>query len=289
MKLLLSILVLFTSFNFLAQAPEEMTFQAVIRDANGDLLSNSNVGVRVSVLQGSISGAAVYSEDHTVLTNDNGLLTLVIGQGTPSNGSIASIDWSQGPFYLQTEVDIAGGTNYSLMSTTQFLSVPYALFANKAAKADTALYAVNTISGSPTAYLFLRKKQTVQYVSSGNNSIIGNYDGVNNLGFTFNNSTGVITFQTKGYYSISATMSVLSNSPGRKIMWFECSSPHHANRLGSQEMDGYANRISTAVVGMFNAGDQIQLRFYQNTGSTVPVPNTSIPDDELEVSIIKLF
>lgn len=112
-----------------AQAPQKMSYQAVIRDAADNLLPNQNIGVQISVLQGSPVGSAVYVETHAATTNDNGLVSLEVGAGSPVSGSFTSINWASGSYYLQTETDPAGGTNYTITGTTQLLSVPYALYA----------------------------------------------------------------------------------------------------------------------------------------------------------------
>jgi uncharacterized protein (TIGR02145 family) len=52
-----------------------------------------------------------------------------LGNGLPLTGTIAGIDWSQGPYFVKTECDPTGGTSYSVTGTSQLLSVPYALFA----------------------------------------------------------------------------------------------------------------------------------------------------------------
>lgn len=113
-----------------AQSPEEFSYQAVIRDADGKLLQEKPVGIRISVLKGSATGEIVYSETHSVVTNINGLISLAVGTGT-SSGSFSEIPWSDTLFFLQTETDPTGGTNYTINSTSQFLSVPYALFATR--------------------------------------------------------------------------------------------------------------------------------------------------------------
>lgn len=112
-----------------SQTPEEISFQALIRDSNGNLLTNQNIGMRISVLESSINGAVVYSETHTVSTNANGLVSLEIGTGTLVSGSFSGINWGAKPHFLRHETDITGGTNYTFISTNQLLSVPYALHA----------------------------------------------------------------------------------------------------------------------------------------------------------------
>lgn len=112
-----------------AQAPEKMSYQAIIRNNMGQLLANQNIAVRVSVLQGSAGGTSVYSERITGTTNVNGLVSLEIGSGTVLSGTFNTINWGGNSYYLKTETDPAGGTNYTITGTSQLLSVPYALYA----------------------------------------------------------------------------------------------------------------------------------------------------------------
>ena len=114
--------------NMYSQAPQKMSYQSVIRDASNALVSNTTVGIRISILQGSVSGTSQYVEVQTVNTNTNGLATLAIGNGTVELGSMSSINWSNGPFFIKTETDPTGGTNYSITGTSELMSVPYALF-----------------------------------------------------------------------------------------------------------------------------------------------------------------
>lgn len=120
----------------LAQSPEKMSYQTVIRNASNTLVINQTVGVKISLLQGSATGSSVYAETHTITTNANGLASLQIGGGTVVSGTFSSIDWANGPYFIKTETDPSGGTNYTLTGTSQLLSVPYALYA-KAAGSST--------------------------------------------------------------------------------------------------------------------------------------------------------
>jgi uncharacterized protein (TIGR02145 family) len=112
-----------------AQAPQSFSYQAVVRGANNELVVNKQVSVKISILQSSENGSSVYSETHTPTTNANGLVIVAIGTGSLLNGTFASIDWAKGPFFIKTEVDPVGTANYSLISTSQLLSVPFALYA----------------------------------------------------------------------------------------------------------------------------------------------------------------
>lgn len=128
-RLVNSLLFILFSAGVFAQIPQKMTYQAVIRDASNVLVSNALVGMQVSILQGSASGTAVYVETHQPTSNINGLVTIEIGAGTPLTGTFGTIDWSTGIFFVKTETDPAGGTNYTITGTSQLLSVPYALYA----------------------------------------------------------------------------------------------------------------------------------------------------------------
>ncbi len=123
------IVVLFVFSGVWAQVPQGFSYQAVVRNANNELITNKNIGVKVSLLQGSENGNVVYSETHTPVSNGNGLLTLAVGGGKVVSGDFTAIDWSKFPYFIKTEIDLNGGIDYTLISTSQLLSVPYAMFA----------------------------------------------------------------------------------------------------------------------------------------------------------------
>lgn len=139
MKKVLFLICLFATTNLLlAQAPQGINYQTVVRNSAGVAIDNQNVSIRFTVLQNSVNGSAVYTETHSVTTNSLGLVNLVIGQGAASQGSFNAIDWATGNYYVKTEVDVTGGSNYIVAGTQQLMSVPYALFANKALNNDDA-------------------------------------------------------------------------------------------------------------------------------------------------------
>ena len=125
-----------------SQAPEAINYQAVVRDGAGAIVANQNVGIQLSVLQGSATGTAVYQETFTPTTNTFGLVNIQIGTGTAQTGVFNTIDWGNGPYFIETAVDVTGGTAYVTISTTQFMSVPYALHA----KTVDTTYLNNAIS-----------------------------------------------------------------------------------------------------------------------------------------------
>jgi hypothetical protein len=106
-----------------------MSYQSVVRDTKGNLAKNTTIGMRISILQGDINGSVVYAETQSPVTNANGLATLVIGEGKTVSGSLFSINWANGPYFIKTETDISGGINYTITGTSQLMSVPYAFHA----------------------------------------------------------------------------------------------------------------------------------------------------------------
>jgi len=131
-KLFTLFMIMALTINVFAQVPQKMSYQAVIRDAGSALIKSHAIGMRISILQGSASGTPVYVETQTPTTNANGLVTIEIGGGTIVTGTFASINWLTGTYFIKTETDPTGGTNYSITGTSQVLSVPYALYAKNA-------------------------------------------------------------------------------------------------------------------------------------------------------------
>ena len=115
-----------------SQIPEFLDYQAVIRDYNGEILANRQMGIRIQIKQGDAFGAAVYVETHTAVTSNDGLVKLQIGGGTAVLGTFAGIRWENGPYFLQTETDPEGGSDYTIIGVSQLLSVPFAEHAKTA-------------------------------------------------------------------------------------------------------------------------------------------------------------
>jgi hypothetical protein len=138
MKYLLLILLFSISAQLKAQVPQKMSYQAVIRDVNNNLLSSRNIRMRVSIMKSELESSAVYIETHIGKTNLNGLASLQIGTGDIMIGDFKKIDWSKGPYFVKTETDPDGGFDFRITGTSELLSVPYALYAlNNTASFDT--------------------------------------------------------------------------------------------------------------------------------------------------------
>jgi len=198
MKKLLFFTILFLGILCLAQVPERMSYQAIIRDASGQLIRNQSVAVRVSVLY---SGTAAYSERLTGTTNINGLLNLEIGGGTPISGTFNSINWSSGSYYLKTETDPTGGTNYTIVGTSQLLSVPYAMYAKTSGSGGTSQWTTNgnDISNSNSGNVGIgtpspSTKLTVK--SDGMGITQESPNGSVRMGFFVNNTTAFLQTHT---------------------------------------------------------------------------------------------
>lgn len=170
-KYVLCILALFVCSNqVFSQAPNKISYQAIIRNSLGTLVTNQSVGMRISILQGGSTGSPVYTETHQPVTNSNGLVTLEIGTGTIFFGNFANIDWSNGPYFISTETDPTGGTNYSILGVSQLLSVPYALHAN---------IADSVLNLNLPALKFSKKKDTISI--NDNTIILNDDDSLNEL------------------------------------------------------------------------------------------------------------
>ncbi len=202
-KILLSLGIMLGLFIAQAQAPEKMSYQAVMRNGSGQLLINQSIAVKVSILQGSPAGTLVYSERLTGNTNANGLISMEIGTGTILSGVFSAIDWPTGSYYLKTETDPAGGTNYTIAGTSQLLSVPYAMYAKSAGGTGGSFVIpyTNTVNNASTLFSLVNDGDgtSVEGINNTTTSSIAPVRGiVNNLapgGFSsgvrgINNGTG---------------------------------------------------------------------------------------------------
>lgn len=142
-KIFTFLAILLLTVTVFAQSPEKMSYQAIIRDASNKLLTSQTVGMQISVLQGSSTGTVVYTETQTPLTNANGMVSIEIGGGAGFN----TIDWANGPYFIKTETDPTGGTNYIITGTSQLLSVPYALRAKTAGEVTLTAAQIALLKG----------------------------------------------------------------------------------------------------------------------------------------------
>lgn len=150
-KLILFFIGLCLSLGTIAQAPQMFKYQAVARDAAGAVLADQPVGFQIRILQTSVTGTAVYVETHSATTNTLGLVNLTIGSGTVVAGDFSAIDWGADSYYMEVSMDASGGTAYSVMGTSQLLSVPYALYAENSGSSTPGPMGPEGPAGPPGA------------------------------------------------------------------------------------------------------------------------------------------
>ena len=127
-RLFFSVCGIVLSITLFAQPTQVFSYQAVVRNADNNLVKNSELGLRISIMQGEPDNADIYNELQTVTTNENGLLTTTIG----NSDGFTDISWTNPPYFLSVEIDLDGGSNYTVELTTQLLSVPFAMHAYSA-------------------------------------------------------------------------------------------------------------------------------------------------------------
>ncbi len=156
-KVILTFSIVLLAIATYAQAPQRFNYQAIARNTVGVELPNQTIGVRISIHDLTPTGNIVYQEVHTVSTNTYGLFNLKIGGGIVVQGTFSGIAWGSGSKYIQTELDPAGGTNYTAAGTSELISVPYALYANNGPQGPTGLQGptgpsgINGVNGLPGA------------------------------------------------------------------------------------------------------------------------------------------
>jgi len=169
MKLLsMLVLLLLLSFNVKPQSQKAFKYQAVVRDSNGSIISNQNISLKVSLMEGRMDGMMVFSEVHQTETNSYGLINISIGNGDNLFGSLESIHWGDSSYFMRMELDETGGTNYHFMGVSQILYVPVALYAERSGdttkwrKDTTNIYYnkgnVGIGTSSPSELLHLQKE-----------------------------------------------------------------------------------------------------------------------------------
>ncbi len=170
--------LLFCSFIFLSQAqvPQSISYQGVARDAAGTVLINQAIAVKFDLHQGSTGGAVVFNEIHNVNTNSFGLFSLMIG--SVNTTGFTSINWGSGPYFLEVSMDPTGGASFVSVGNQQLLSVPYALYAEKAGNASPtptiAINAPNTITNPSAGVYNINVPSTTTYTAGNGIDLTGN-------------------------------------------------------------------------------------------------------------------
>ena len=268
MKNLYLIIFLFIGVAASAQSPDKMGYQAVLRDANGALLKSQKVKIRFSVIRTSGSDTTIYQEFHTPTTNSNGLLSLYKGTGTVIKGDFSKIDWSKGPYSLQTDIDPAGGTNYVISSTTELVSVPYALYATTAEFADSLIGGINFVD--------LSTAQTVAGDKTFSSDLTVN-------GITVGKGGGAIASNTaNGYRALySNTTGYENTANGYGALYYNTTGYFNTANgfyaLGSNVTGGYNTANGYSAISLNTTGDYNTANgFYALGSNTTGSYNTAI-------------
>ena len=151
-KIYLLCIIAFTTVSLFAQAPQAFKYQAIARDAAGNILTNNPVSIRVSMLKGGMDGTLSYVETQQVKSNSFGMINLVIGKGDVVTGDFSEVNWGNDSYYIMVEMDMTGGTNYKDMGTSQLYAVPYALYAEQAGSLLGNTNEQSTLKNTPNGY-----------------------------------------------------------------------------------------------------------------------------------------
>ncbi|MCD4834011.1 MAG: hypothetical protein K8R31_09470, partial [Bacteroidales bacterium] len=138
-KISIAIVLFFVGFSIAnSQVPEKFNYQGIIRNSSGELIENTDISIQISLLEGSATGSAAYTEQHDVTTNAYGQFAVQVGNGIPVSGNFSTVNWASGQVYLKTEVDESGGDSYTEIGVVQLVTVPYAIYAKDVENKDDA-------------------------------------------------------------------------------------------------------------------------------------------------------
>jgi hypothetical protein len=181
-KLITLILSIFCLIQLQAQAPQTINYQAVVRDAGGVVVVNRSVTFRLSILTGGSTGTPQYIETHSAVTNAFGLVTLNIGGGTIVSGAMSSVTWATGSKFLRVEVDINGGSSYVVLGTTQFLSVPYALYAATSGNSAASGWGLTGNSTTTAQFIGTTNADDLRFHTEGSQKMVVKTSGYVGIG-----------------------------------------------------------------------------------------------------------
>ncbi len=297
------ILLLTLSFSLLnlvnAQTPPNaFNYSAVARNAAGQPIATTTIGIQITILKTSPTGASQYSENHFVNTDAFGLFNLVIGAGAVQSGSMATIDWSNDNYYLKVGMDAAGGTNFLTMGTTQLLSVPYAMYAKSAGSfsGGTGITITSVSSAGDTLYL----SNGQSFVAGGNsggtgslvlptittNAITGITSNSATFGGTISNANGNQIMERGIVYSTSPNPTISSNKimigsgigtfdtiSGLGYQYAHLLNPNttyyvRAYAVTENNISAYGNEVSFTTLSVGQAGPGGGIVFF-NKGNTI--------------------
>lgn len=275
-KIFFSIFCSLFAFAFLQaqNVPQAINYQAVARNAAGSTLPNQNIRLKISILQGSQFGPVQYSETQAVTTNQFGLFSIKVGRGVPVTGVFSNVPWEDADQWMQVEMDPNGGSNFFLMGTSELLSVPYALYAQKAGTVDLALNDltdVNTIGVQPGQVLSWNGTNWVPAVDANTTYTAG--AGLSLIGTTFSHNphtgdaTGATALTVVGLqgHALSAT----APTAGQVLSW----------NAGTSQWEPYSlsgGQLLVAGNGISIVNDTISNTIWTENGTDIYRPNGSV-------------
>jgi len=229
-----SFIILLSAISF-AQAPQSFKYQAIIRDASGNVITNQNISLQISILQDSETGTPVYTEEHSATTNQFGLVNINIGEGTTSD-VFSAINWGTHNYWLKLSVDLNGGNTYTEMGTSKLLSVPYAIYANESANG------------------------TSQWLN--NNSSIYYNDG--NVGVGTTSPSGKLVIQADPGAGPDSALFEVKDKDGKPIM-----------RITSEGVRIYVKDGTKGTSGGFAVGRYSALKSFPDTTYLIVTPDST--------------
>ena len=291
----------FLLFTLLVNAqipPNAFNYSAVARNAAGQPIATTIIGIQITILKTSPTGASQYSENHFVNTDAFGLFNLVIGTGAVQSGSMATIDWSNDNYYLKVGMDASGGTNFLTMGTTQLLSVPYALYAKSAGSVSGGTGITITSVSSAGDTLYLSNGQT--FVAGGNgggtgalvlptittNAVTGITSNSATFGGAISNANGNqimergIVYSTTPNPTLSSNKIIIGNGIGTfdTIIGFGSEYAHLLNSnntyyvrayaVTENNISAYGNEVSFTTLSVGQAGPGGGIVFFNKGNST---------------------
>ena len=273
-KLFFTLLTSISLFSF-AQAPQEISYQGVARSSSGTVLPNQNIGIKLDLHQGSVAGSIVFSENHSKTTNAFGLFTLGIGSSNTSG--FTAINWANGPYFLEVSMDPTGGTSYTSVGTQQFMSVPYALYAQTAGNASSTptitINAPNTVTSAGGSYTINVPASTTYTAGTG----------IDITGGVISNTATAVTPTITGGNNITVNPSTPSNS-------YTVSAPTYSLSQSGNNIDLLQNGTSIGTATLpastsYSAGNGISISGNVISNTLTPVtPSLSVTGNSISIN-----